>query len=40
MVQSLLGVDRRFDSFDATDALAVAICHATRLRMLELTGTQ
>lgn len=30
MVLSLLGVTRTFGSFDATDALAVAICHATR----------
>src|SRR5579875_695582 len=30
MVQSLLGVGPQFDSFDATDALAVAICHGTR----------
>lgn len=30
MVQSLLGVGGQFDSFDATDALAVAICHGTR----------
>ncbi len=30
MVHSLLGVDRQFDSFDATDALAVAICHGAR----------
>ena len=30
MVFSLLGIGRRFDSFDATDALALAICHGTR----------
>ena len=30
MVHSLLGVNRQFDSFDATDALAVAICHGAR----------
>ncbi len=30
MVLSLLGVSQTFDSFDATDALAVAICHGTR----------
>jgi crossover junction endodeoxyribonuclease RuvC len=30
MVFSLLGIGREFESFDATDALAVAICHATR----------
>ena len=30
MVLSLLGADQQFASFDATDALAVAICHGTR----------
>jgi crossover junction endodeoxyribonuclease RuvC len=30
MVHSLLGVGQQFDSFDATDALAVAICHGAR----------
>jgi crossover junction endodeoxyribonuclease RuvC len=30
MVLSLLGINREFASLDATDALAVAICHATR----------
>ena len=30
MVCSLLKVDSKFESFDATDALAVAICHGTR----------
>jgi crossover junction endodeoxyribonuclease RuvC len=30
MVLSLLGVGQQFESFDATDALAVAICHGTR----------
>lgn len=30
MVLSLLGVSQTFASYDATDALAVAICHATR----------
>jgi crossover junction endodeoxyribonuclease RuvC len=30
MVLSLLGIGRQFESFDATDALAVAICHGTR----------
>ena len=30
MVHSLLGVEPQFDSFDVTDALAVAICHGTR----------
>ena len=31
MVLSLLGVKQTFGSFDATDALAVAICHGTRM---------
>lgn len=30
MVHSLLGIGPQFDSYDATDALAVAICHGTR----------
>jgi crossover junction endodeoxyribonuclease RuvC len=30
MVHSLLGTDRKFGSYDATDALAVAICHGAR----------
>ena len=30
MVLSLLGIGQQFDSFDASDALAVAICHGTR----------
>jgi crossover junction endodeoxyribonuclease RuvC len=30
MVRSLLGLDRDIESEDAADALAVAICHATR----------
>lgn len=30
MVQSLLGLQTGFDSYDASDALAVAICHGTR----------
>lgn len=30
MVLSLLGISQSFASFDATDALAVAICHGTR----------
>lgn len=30
MVHSLLAIGPQFDSFDATDALAVAICHGTR----------
>ena len=38
MVQSLLGVGPQFDSFDATDALAVAICHGTRCHIPVLTG--
>lgn len=38
MVQSLLGVDPHFESFDATDALAVAICHCTRCQAPSLAG--
>ncbi len=30
MVLSLLGIGQQFESFDASDALAVAICHGTR----------
>lgn len=30
MVKSLLGISESVDSFDASDALAVAICHANR----------
>lgn len=30
MVHSLLAIGRQFDSFDATDALAVALCHGAR----------
>lgn len=33
MVQSLLGLDARLPSEDASDAVAVAICHATRACM-------
>jgi len=32
-VLSLLGIGQEFASFDATDALAVAICHGTRYNM-------
>ncbi len=38
MVQSLLGIDRQFDSYDATDALAVAICHGARMNFLLAAG--
>jgi crossover junction endodeoxyribonuclease RuvC len=31
MVHSLLSIDRQFSSYDATDALAVAICHGARM---------
>ena len=30
MVRSILHLDREIESEDAADALAVAICHATR----------
>ncbi len=38
MVLSLLGVSQQFGSFDATDALAVAICHGTRANFQALAG--
>jgi crossover junction endodeoxyribonuclease RuvC len=38
MVLSLLGVSQQFGSFDATDALAVAICHGTRAGYAALSG--
>jgi crossover junction endodeoxyribonuclease RuvC len=34
MVQSLLGATQTFESYDASDALAVAICHGTRAHFL------
>ena len=40
MVRSLLGIDREFASYDATDALAVAICHGTRSKFGALTGAE
>jgi crossover junction endodeoxyribonuclease RuvC len=39
MVHSLLGLEGRIDSYDTTDALAVAICHGTRARFNALAGT-
>ena len=38
MVHSLLGIDRQFSSYDATDALAVAICHGARLNFPAAAG--
>jgi crossover junction endodeoxyribonuclease RuvC len=38
MVLSLLGIGREFESFDATDALAVALCHATRTNVPKAAG--
>ena len=38
MVLSLLSIGQDFASFDATDALAVAICHGTRLNVPLLAG--
>ena len=38
MVLSLLGIGQAFSSFDATDALAVAICHGTRFNMPAAAG--
>ena len=40
MVQSLLGIDRQFKSYDATDALAVAICHGARMTYLQAVGAE
>ncbi|HEX3681675.1 MAG TPA: crossover junction endodeoxyribonuclease RuvC [Bryobacteraceae bacterium] len=40
MVCSLLGITRDFESYDATDALAVAICHATRTSFPVLAGVR
>ena len=40
MVRSLLGIARDFESYDATDALAVAICHGTRSILSALAGAQ
>lgn len=38
MVLSLLGIKQEFESFDATDALAVAICHSTQASTRALLG--
>jgi crossover junction endodeoxyribonuclease RuvC len=38
MVQSLLRITNEFPSFDASDALAVAICHGTRSRFPAAAG--
>ena len=40
MVHSLLAIESQFDSFDATDALAVAICHSTRATFPALAGAR
>ena len=40
MVLSLLGVTQQFGSFDATDALAVAICHGTRANLMLKSGVR
>jgi crossover junction endodeoxyribonuclease RuvC len=40
MVCSLLGIGPEFDSYDATDALAVAICHGTRSHVPALAGVR
>lgn len=40
MVHSLLEIGPQFDSFDATDALAVAICHSTRSTIPALAGAR
>ncbi len=38
MVCSLLGASQEFESYDVTDALAVAICHGTRMNFPVLAG--
>jgi crossover junction endodeoxyribonuclease RuvC len=38
MVHSILRIDQEFASFDVSDALAVAICHATRAYLPILTN--
>ncbi len=38
MVHSLLGNGQQFESYDASDALAVAICHGTRWRFPQAAG--
>lgn len=38
MVKSLLGLERQIDSEDASDAVAVAICHATRTTTRQVTA--
>jgi crossover junction endodeoxyribonuclease RuvC len=38
MVQSLLGLESLIDSEDASDALAVAICHATHIAFQQRVG--
>lgn len=40
MVRSLLAVADDFESYDATDALAVAICHGTHASSAALTGAR
>ena len=40
MVCSLLGITTEFESYDASDALAVAICHATRACVPALAGAR
>jgi crossover junction endodeoxyribonuclease RuvC len=38
MVRSLLGATQEFESYDVTDALAVAICHGTRMNFPVASG--
>lgn len=40
MVRSLLGISQQFESFDASDALAVAICHGTHASTMAVAGTR
>lgn len=40
MVKSLLALEQQLDSFDVSDALAVAICHGTRSHIPALAGAR
>jgi crossover junction endodeoxyribonuclease RuvC len=40
MVRSLLRIEERFDSYDATDALAVAICHGTHFTQPQIAAAR
>ena len=40
MVRSLLGAQHKIESYDASDALAVAICHGTRYKVARYVGVE